>query len=48
MDLPGIKQVHLIDFTVSDIFYNTFHLILHRGEQIFKQDLWLDSLTKSL
>lgn len=37
MDLTGIKQVYLIDFTVTDIFYNTFHLILHRGEQIFKK-----------
>lgn len=37
MDLTGIKQVYLIDFTVTDIFYNTFNLILHRGEQILKK-----------
>lgn len=37
MDLTGTKQVYLTDFTVSDIFYKTSYLILHRGEQIFKK-----------
>lgn len=48
MDLTGIKQVYLIGFTVIDIFYNTFHLILHRSEQNLKKDICLDSLSKSL